>query len=49
MYGAIESHGPARGIYLGVRRLLKCHPWHPGGIDLVPPQTEPKRTELHGR
>ena len=49
MYGAIESHGPVRGIYLGVRRLLKCHPWHPGGIDLVPPQTEPQRTELHGR
>ncbi len=49
MYGAIESHGVGRGIYLGIRRLLKCHPWHPGGIDLVPPQSEPLRTELHGR
>jgi len=47
MHDAIAAHGPARGIYLGVRRLLKCHPWHPGGFDPVPLQ--PKRTELHGR
>ena len=33
---AIETHGPIRGLYLGLRRLSKCHPWHPGGFDPVP-------------
>ncbi|CAB4867048.1 unannotated protein [freshwater metagenome] len=34
---AIEVHGPFIGLYLGVRRLLRCHPFTPGGIDQVPP------------
>jgi putative membrane protein insertion efficiency factor len=34
---AIERHGAARGTWLAVRRILKCAPWHPGGVDLVPP------------
>ena len=34
---AIARHGAARGSWLALRRLLKCAPWHPGGIDLVPP------------
>ena len=33
---AIETHGPWRGALLGVRRLGKCHPYHEGGVDLVP-------------
>ena len=33
---AVEVHGAARGTWLAVRRLAKCAPWHPGGVDLVP-------------
>ena len=33
---ALEVHGALRGTWLAVRRLLKCAPWHPGGVDLVP-------------
>jgi len=35
--GAVREHGAMRGSWLAVRRLLKCHPLHPGGFDPVPP------------
>ncbi|UCD68499.1 MAG: membrane protein insertion efficiency factor YidD [Betaproteobacteria bacterium] len=33
---AIIEHGSFRGSWLALRRTLKCHPWHAGGIDWVP-------------
>lgn len=37
---AIKRHGPVAGTYLAVRRLFRCHPWHPGGFDPVPTEKQ---------
>ncbi len=34
-YQAVAKYGPAKGSYIAVRRLLRCHPFHPGGYDPV--------------
>ena len=38
---AIETHGAIVGSYLTLKRLTRCHPWHEGGVDPVPP-AEPR-------
>lgn len=36
MIEALEKHGAIRGAVMGVRRILRCHPFHVGGFDPVP-------------
>jgi uncharacterized protein len=35
---AVRTHGAIRGSWLAMRRVGRCHPWNPGGIDPVPPR-----------
>jgi putative membrane protein insertion efficiency factor len=50
-YEAIERHGAARGAWLALRRLLRCQPFSPGGLDPVPLELPryraPKEKNLH--
>lgn len=41
---ALDKHGPLRGSWLAVKRIFKCHPFHPGGYDPVPQPQPGKRT-----
>jgi len=38
MIEAIEFHGIVKGLYLGTKRILRCHPWGGSGYDPVPPK-----------
>lgn len=40
---AIQRFGALKGGYLTVKRILKCHPFHPGGVDLVPEKDQSDR------
>jgi putative membrane protein insertion efficiency factor len=38
MMNSIEEYGVLKGFFMGLRRVLKCGPWNPGGYDPVPPK-----------
>jgi uncharacterized protein len=46
---AIERHGARHGSWLALRRLLRCHPFSPGGVDLVPDEVEASPAAYSGR
>ena len=39
---ALKQHGALKGSWLSVKRIVKCNPMHPGGIDEVPPNNQRK-------
>ena len=43
---AVQRHGAIRGGWLALRRLGRCHPWTPGGVDDVPPARD-RTTSAH--
>lgn len=44
--GALAVHGPVKGAWLAFRRVTRCHPFNPGGLDPVPPMGGKAATEL---
>jgi putative membrane protein insertion efficiency factor len=45
---AIGRHGAMKGGWLATKRLCKCHPWHPGGVDPVPEKSSTTTTTACG-
>lgn len=45
---SVRRFGAVRGSWLAIRRLGRCHPWNPGGVDHVPRRTDvgPRRTHV---
>ncbi len=46
---AIDTHGAVKGSCLALKRLCRCHPFHPGGVDPVPPapaKTPPQQADF---
>ncbi len=40
MIEALKVHGPIKGLWLGAKRIARCHPWGGEGYDPVPPKCE---------
>ncbi|MGL5829232.1 MAG: membrane protein insertion efficiency factor YidD [Angustibacter sp.] len=44
---SVQRFGAVRGLWLGGRRLVRCHPWNPGGVNDVLPETTHPRHRNH--
>ena len=44
---AVQQYGSIQGGWLIIKRITKCHPWHPGGVDIVPSHLELKSQCKH--
>lgn len=45
---AIQQHGVVRGVWMGSRRIARCHPWAAGGVDDIPAPVRSMRTTRLG-
>ena len=46
---AVQEHGGLKGGYMAIKRILKCHPFHPGGYDPVPLDPKNYTDEKNGK